>query len=293
MKKSLLFTLLGALISPSIVLAETLEPMRILVVSDDGCQSEGSQLLYEALHNKGYDVWLSAPLTNMSGTGTAVTFKLGKELKYKQIGEKQYCFDGTPVDSVLFGLTALMADKKPDLVISGVNDGPNVGVHQFNSGTVAAAARAVRHGIPALAVSMGMRIDEIKTGFPTSLKYIPDGVEHTLTLVDKLDSNRVAGSPVLPTGTGLSINYPPFPKGEIKGIEYVANEENSDYSHYFKVVGDGKTVQEFNFQPFKEASNPKVVNDITQVLRKHITYTIFQGHWNATQYEQEYKSLLD
>ncbi len=208
MKYSLLFALMGSVLVPATVSANTLEPMRILVVSDDGCQSEGSQALFEALNDKGYDVWLSAPLDNKSGTGTAVTFKLGKELKYKKIAERQYCFDGTPVDSVLFGLTGLMADKKPDLVISGVNDGPNVGVNQFNSGTVGAAARAVRHGVPALAVSMGFRLEELKIGMPSSLKYIPDGVAHTLSIVEKLDSKRVIGEPLLPKGTGLSINYP-------------------------------------------------------------------------------------
>ncbi|MGR5285499.1 5'/3'-nucleotidase SurE [Vibrio maritimus] len=293
MKYSLLFALMGSVLAPATVSANTLEPMRILVVSDDGCQSEGSQALFEALNDKGYDVWLSAPLDNKSGTGTAVTFKLGKELKYKKIAERQYCFDGTPVDSVLFGLTGLMADKKPDLVISGVNDGPNVGVNQFNSGTVGAAARAVRHGVPALAVSMGFRLEELKIGMPSSLKYIPDGVAHTLSIVEKLDSKRVIGEPLLPKGTGLSINYPPYPAEEVKGIEYVANEVSPDYNYYFKILGDGKTVQEANFQPFKDASNPEIVNDTTQLMRKHITYSVFQGHWNATQYEQEYKSILN
>ncbi|WP_374214377.1 5'/3'-nucleotidase SurE [Vibrio parahaemolyticus] len=64
-------------------------------VSDDGCQSEGNQKLFHALDKQGYDVWLSTPSTNQSGSGTAVTFKLGKELSYKQIAERLICSSQT------------------------------------------------------------------------------------------------------------------------------------------------------------------------------------------------------
>ncbi|WP_049844427.1 5'/3'-nucleotidase SurE [Vibrio sp. VPAP30] len=292
MKYSALFALTACSLTPMATLANTPEPLRILVVSDDGCKSEGSQALFNALNKQGYDVWLSGPLNNQSGMGTAVTFKIGKQLNYEKIADKQYCFDGTPVDSVLFGLTALMADQKPDLVISGVNDGPNVGVNQFNSGTVSAAARAVRHGIPALAVSMGFRLEEANDGFPSSFEYIPAAVKHTLEVVDKLNKQHKAGNELLPKGTGLSINYPPYPKSELKGIEYVANEEQPDYNYFFKLAESGKTVQELNFEPFKQASDESITNDTTQLMRKHITYTVFQAHWNAPQWEDEYQAIL-
>ncbi|MGF1735610.1 5'/3'-nucleotidase SurE [Photobacterium satsumensis] len=269
------------------------EKLRILVVSDDGCRSEGSQELFKVLTKQGYDVWLSGPDNNQSGKGTAITFKPGKELKYEKIGDKAYCFSGTPVDSVLFGLTGLMAEQKPDLVISGVNDGPNVGVNQFNSGTVSAAARAVRHGVPAIAVSMGLRIEEIKTGFPSSIEYIPAGVEHTLAVVNKLNSNKKAGQPLLPSGTGLSINYPPYPESEIKGIRYIENEILTDYNYTFKLVDDETTVQELNLKPFLAASDPAVITDTTELMRKYITYTVFNAHWNEPEAVELYQDLLN
>lgn len=292
MKYSILMGLLACSLLPVATHAAEQPPLRILLVSDDGCQSEGSQALFTALDKQGYDVWLSAPLHNQSGMGTAVTFKVGKPLHYQKIGERQYCFDGTPVDSVLFGLTALMADQKPDLVISGVNDGPNVGVNQFNSGTVSAAARAVRHGIPALAVSMGFRIEEAKQGFPSSHQYIPAGVEYTQALLAKLAAQRVEGQPLLPKGTGLSVNYPPYPQAEIKGVKYIANEVEPDYNYFFRLQGDNITVQELNFAPFNQAADPNVVNDTTELMRKYITHTVFQGHWNAPEWEKTYRTLL-
>jgi len=294
MKYSTIAMMLSAVAAAPMVVnaSESADPLRILVVSDDGCRSEGSQALFNALTKEGYDVWLSGPSNNQSGMGTAVTFKVGKELSFEQIGEKAYCFDGTPVDSVLFGLTGLMAEQKPDLVISGVNDGPNVGVNQFNSGTVSAAARAVRHGIPALAVSMGFRLEEVKQGFPSSIEYIPAGVAHTVEVVNKLNRKKVAGESLLPKGTGLSINYPPYPKAEIQGIEYIANEEQPDYNYFFKIVGKDKTVQQLNLEPFQAASNQDIVTDTTQLMRKRITYTVFQSHWNAPEWVESYQTLL-
>lgn len=296
LKKSLAVAVLAAIsASPSLAAtqAATTDNLRILIVSDDGCRSEGSQELFKALTKEGYDVWLSGPLNNQSGKGTAVTFKPGKELKYEKIDEKAYCFDGTPVDSVLFGLTGLMADQKPDLVISGVNDGPNVGVNQFNSGTVGAAARAIRHGIPALAVSMGFRLEEAKEGFPSSIKFIPAGVEHTLEVVDKLNAKKADGQDLLPKGTGLSINYPPYPKNEIKGVKYIENELQPDYNYTFKLVDEKTTVQELNFKPFLAAKDPTVTTDTTELMRKYITYTVFNAHWNEPEAVASYKALLN
>ncbi|MEX6227016.1 5'/3'-nucleotidase SurE [Providencia hangzhouensis] len=100
-------------------------------------------------------VWLVGPSTNQSGIGTAITFKAGKEFDIKKINERTYCF---PVHLLIhwdFGLQALLRRTPPDLVISGVNDGPNTGTSQLNSGTVSAASRAVRLGYPAIAASIG------------------------------------------------------------------------------------------------------------------------------------------
>lgn len=287
----------GALVTlPTLVQAKTSnteDTLRILLVSDDGCRSEGSQELFKALTEQGYDVWLSGPANNQSGKGTAVTFKPGKELTYEKIGEKEYCFNGTPVDSVLFGLTGLMAEQKPDLVISGVNDGPNVGVNQFNSGTVSAAARAVRHGVPAIAISMGFRLEEAKTGFPSSMEYISAGVEHTLAVVKKLNDKKLVGQPLLPKGTGLSINYPPYPTAEIKGVKYIENERYPDYNYTFKLVDEKTAVQELNFKPFLAASDLTVTTDTTELMRKYITYTVFNAHWNAPEAVASYKAILN
>ena len=192
MKINILAAALLTMLTASTQAAE--KPLRILLVNDDGCQSVGTTSLQEKLAAKGYDVWMVAPATNQSGIGSAITFKPGKTFDVKKVADKRYCFPGTPADAVDFGLWGVMKEAAPDLVISGVNDGPNTGMAQVNSGTVSAAARALRYGFPAIAASIGYRFteEEMKNKWPSTHKYWPDAVDYVVTVVDKLSYRLTA-----------------------------------------------------------------------------------------------------
>ena len=266
-------------------------PLKILIVNDDGCESPGSTSLQDKLKAKGYDVWMVAPATNQSGIGSAITFKTGKVFDVKKVAEQRYCFPGTPADAVDFGLNGLLKKAAPDLVVSGVNDGPNTGMAQVNSGTVSAAARAVRYGVPAIAASIGYRFteEEMKNGWPSTHKYWPDSVDYVVSVVDKLNAQRTQGKPLLPLGTGLSINYPALATVEIKGVHYVENQRFPVAQIGYDILADGKARQTMNPESLK------VVMDDTDsgwLNKGYITYTIFDGSWNAPQYEAQYQALL-
>ncbi|HDG1669094.1 TPA: 5'/3'-nucleotidase SurE [Kluyvera ascorbata] len=266
-------------------------PLKILIVNDDGCESPGSTSLQDKLKAKGYDVWMVAPATNQSGIGSAITFKTGKVFDVKKVAEQRYCFPGTPADAVDFGLNGLLEKAAPDLVVSGVNDGPNTGMAQVNSGTVSAAARAVRYGVPAIAASIGYRFteEEMKNGWPSTHKYWPDSVDYVVSVVDKLNAQRTQGKPLLPLGTGLSINYPALATAEIKGVHYVENQRFPVAQIGYDILADGKARQTMNPESLK------VVMDDTDsgwLNKGYITYTIFDGSWNAPQYEAQYQALL-
>ncbi|MEE9654361.1 5'/3'-nucleotidase SurE [Kluyvera ascorbata] len=266
-------------------------PLKILIVNDDGCESPGSTSLQDKLKAKGYDVWMVAPATNQSGIGSAITFKTGKVFDVKKVAEQRYCFPGTPADAVDFGLNGLLKKAAPDLVVSGVNDGPNTGMAQVNSGTVSAAARAVRYGVPAIAASIGYRFteEEMKNGWPSTHKYWPDSVDYVVSVVDKLNAQRTQGKPLLPLGTGLSINYPALATAEIKGVHYVENQRFPAAQIGYDILADGKARQTMNPESLK------VVMDDTDsgwLNKGYITYTIFDGSWNAPQYEAQYQALL-
>lgn len=289
MKINILAAALLTVLTASTQAAE--KPLRILLVNDDGCQSVGTTSLQEKLAAKGYDVWMVAPDTNQSGIGSAITFKPGKTFDVKKVADKRYCFPGTPADAVDFGLWGVMKEAAPDLVISGVNDGPNTGMAQVNSGTVSAAARALRYGFPAIAASIGYRFtqEEMKNKWPSTHKYWPDSVDYVVTVVDKLNATRQPGVALLPKGSGLSINYPPLPTAEIKGVHYIDNQQFPTPQIGYELQADGTAKQTMNPASLEPTTAD---NDSGWLNKGYITYTLFDGSWNAPQFQVQYENLL-
>ena len=123
----------------------------ILVANDDGVEAEGNRILREALDSLG-EVWTVAPRREQSTNSHSLT--LHKPLRLEKMAKRVYAVDGTPADCTY---VALFHDdllpRTPDLVVSGINHGPNLGTDVMYSGTVAAAMEATIEGLPALAVS--------------------------------------------------------------------------------------------------------------------------------------------
>jgi len=128
--------------------------MRILLVNDDGISSPGLAVLEEIARGISDDVWVVAPQTEQSAVSHALT--LHRPLRIRQHGERHFSVDGTPADCVLLALhqiTGVEGGGRPDLVMSGINLGPNLADDITYSGTVAAAMEACLFGIPAIAMS--------------------------------------------------------------------------------------------------------------------------------------------
>ncbi len=123
---------------------------RILVTNDDGVFSEGIKLLAAALGELG-EVTVVAPDREQSASGHSLT--LHRPLRMRQIEERTYSVDGTPTDCVNLAVAWLMKDEPPDLVVSGINFGCNLGEDVTYSGTVSATFEASLLGIPSLALS--------------------------------------------------------------------------------------------------------------------------------------------
>ncbi len=127
--------------------------MNILLTNDDGIQALGLRALYHALLEAGHDVRVVAPVTEQSAVGHAVT--LAMPLRVKEFRENNFQGQGvygTPVDCVKLAVSTLLTER-PQLVVSGINAGANVGVDILYSGTVSAATEGALLGCPALAVS--------------------------------------------------------------------------------------------------------------------------------------------
>ncbi|MDR2589295.1 MAG: 5'/3'-nucleotidase SurE [Spirochaetales bacterium] len=124
--------------------------MRILLTNDDGVRSPGIHALLAALEGK-HEVWVFAPDGERSGMSHRIT--LGSPVMRKKLGERVFACSGTPADCVLLALLGALPCK-PDIVISGINLGPNIGTDIIYSGTAAAARQAALMRVPGVAVSL-------------------------------------------------------------------------------------------------------------------------------------------
>jgi 5'-nucleotidase len=124
--------------------------MRILLTNDDGMKSEGLTFLNNRLKSD-HEIWVIAPEHEMSGSSHAVSLKV--PIKVRQKSEHEFLVEGTPVDCVLLAFLALVP-AEIDMVISGINHGPNLGTDILYSGTVAAARQGALFSKPSCAVSL-------------------------------------------------------------------------------------------------------------------------------------------
>jgi 5'-nucleotidase len=170
----------------------------ILLSNDDGVSSEGLQSLREDLSRTDY-VWVVAPDSERTCIAHAIT--LHKPLRIKDLGDHVFSTDGTPADAVLLALKVVLP-KPPDLVISGINKGPNMGQDINYSGTVAAAKEAAFAGCNALAVSLNGRDSFL----------FCDAARSVADLVQKIRENR------FPPSTLLNVNIPNVPYEQLKGV---------------------------------------------------------------------------
>ena len=185
--------------------AAAAEPLRILVSNDDGVGAEGiSQVVAALAELPDTEVTVSAPAENQSGTSDSMTDgDLVSSETTTADGHPATAVDGTPADAVTAGLDAMA--EPPHLVVSGINEGPNITQASVDrSGTIGAARTAARSGIPALAGSQWL-------GDPPDF---PTGVAVVLTWVDDHRDALLAGE-IEPTV--ISFNFPTCPTGEPRG----------------------------------------------------------------------------
>jgi 5'-nucleotidase len=124
---------------------------RILVTNDDGIHAPGLEALVEIAERLSSDVWVVAPEFNQSGAGHSLS--ITKPIRARDVSETKFAIEGTPTDCVLFAVRHLLKDRKPDIVLSGVNRGTNMADDVTYSGTIAGAMEGCLLGIPSIALS--------------------------------------------------------------------------------------------------------------------------------------------
>jgi 5'-nucleotidase len=182
--------------------------MRILLTNDDGVNATGLRLLETIARTFSDDIWVVAPTEEQSGAGHSLTLTV--PVRLRKLGERRFCVTGTPTDAVMMGLAHILADAKPDLILSGVNRGANLGEDVTYSGTVSAAMEGALAGIPSIALSQSYSREGMGDTVPFAAAEA--WAERVLT--------PLLAAPLAPK-TLVNINFPALPPEDVKGVRVV------------------------------------------------------------------------
>ncbi len=203
--------------------------MRILLTNDDGIQARGIQILKDHL-SAHHEVWVVAPDSEKSATSHSISLR--SPLWAKQLGPREFSVSGTPVDSVFIALNYIFKDK-PDLIISGINHGANMGEDVFYSGTVGAALEGAFRGVKSIAISC---VDPRDDHY-----FLP-----ILPFIDIIIPRFIH----LKNAKIINVNYSGYPFEKLLGIRYthlgkryykdeLVHRYNEDGDLYFTIGGEG------------------------------------------------------
>jgi 5'-nucleotidase len=246
--------------------------MKLLVSNDDGVYALGIQTLANTLAEAGHEVTVVCPDRERSATGHGLT--LHDPLRVQEMSHlfhpkiKAWACSGTPSDCVKLAIWALL-ESPPDLVLSGINHGSNLGTDVLYSGTVSAAMEGVIEGIPGIAMSL--------TSFQ-SREFQP-AADFACTLVRQLEKDP------LPELTLLNVNVPAIDRDEIKGA-IITRQGVRRYTDVFEKRVDprGKIYYWLSGELLEDVEDPDVPTDVpTDVQANRENYiTITPLHYNLT-----------
>lgn len=234
--------------------------LRILLSNDDGYASSGIKFLYDSL-NTCHDVVVVAPCENQSGIGHAFTFN--RPLSYSMIPEqlrmRGYMVRGTPSDCVKFAVSYLLP-QKPDVVISGMNEGENSGLSGFYSGTVAAAREGAFWGIPSFAFSV----------CTAGLDFLADYSRRALLILENILTIRVSFEKN--TSVYFNVNFPGCSPDICRGIK-VTRQSCAFFDDRYKRVAIENAKEGFIIYGEKKEVEDSEVFDSRALVNNFTTIT--------------------
>jgi 5'-nucleotidase len=234
--------------------------LRILLTNDDGIGAEGFVTLQRIAAALSDDVWICAPESEQSGASRGIT--LSDPLRVRQAGERAWAVSGTPTDCVLLAVNDLIPGPKPDLVLSGVNRGHNIGEDVTFSGTVAGALQGMALGIPSVALSQSLaRFHEgVVAHFETAEAFAPGIVRRLIE----------AG---WPQNVVMNVNFPARPPAEVSEVE-VTVQGFRDVHEMHAVRRTDLRGRDYYWMGFSGArSNPAEGTDIRAIYEGRISVT--------------------
>lgn len=231
--------------------------MNILLSNDDGIEVDALKILAKEL-GKSHRVWVIAPDGNRSGQSMSVT--LHHHLKVKELRPQWFSCSGSPTDCVLLAALGAVKMEKPDLIISGINYGPNLGTDLLYSGTAAAAREGALKGIPSMAVSLNKM--EAPWDFEPAVQFLAENVEFLYSLIDE--------------EYFLNVNFPAEMNRTAKIIFSYPCKRN--YRDNYEAYDPPKGPRYYFQHGYVDTDNPEKGSDLDTVLRGHVSVTPIAAH---------------
>lgn len=248
--------------------------MKILITNDDGIEAEGIQTLAKVLGTH-HDVIVSAPSSQRSGYSHSVTYFYEDHKAFRRNipgAQAAFAVDGTPADCIYYGIYSFLS-QKPDLIISGINHGPNLSTDALYSGTIGAAAEGIVAGIPSMAISL---CTHIKYDFTAAAEIADELIPYYLNDSDALQYV-------------LSINVPALARKDMKGFRATCFEGMRNYEKAVQMEEkeDGSLLLKCPNQPVGTKNKIGLEGDVSAVEAGYVSLTPITLDWT------DYRKIKD
>lgn len=241
---------------------------RILVCNDDGIYAPGIKLLEEIAHALSEDVWVVAPDSEQSGAGHSLT--LTEPLRLRRLSEQRFAIRGTPTDSIMLAVNHIMKDKRPTLVLSGVNRGANMAEDVTYSGTIAAAIEGTLTGIPSIALSQAIKPAPQPTNWEPAKR-------HAKPLIEKICAQG------WPAEVLINLNFPSCEVDQIKGVRVTEQGRRDLGGLRVEQRTDTRGIPYYWFALSRDPGKPGIETDLKSVRDGWISATPL--HLDLTHFE--------
>jgi len=250
--------------------------VHILISNDDGYQAPGLLLLADALRNQHHKVTIVAPRDDVSGCGMSLSLR--RSINVEAAAENLFIVDGTPADCVYIGLNNLV-DEPVDLVISGINNGPNLADDILYSGTFAAAMEARRMAMPAIALS----ITERSVQHYETAAYIAVQMSNALPLLNYRSLLAV-----------LNVNVPDIPVADLRGFKAtVSGQREVPFPPEMQSCEGSMSQYRLGLAGDFRRTKQKKMRDFEAVEQGYASITPFSATFDDSAYIDDVQTWLD
>ncbi|MGH8596598.1 MAG: 5'/3'-nucleotidase SurE [Gammaproteobacteria bacterium] len=249
---------------------------RILLTNDDGIDAPGIKLLEELVRELTDDVWIVAPDHEKSGASHSISLHI--PIRLRRTSEKGYAVIGTPTDCVLMAFHEILKDRKPTVVLSGINSGANLAEDVTYSGTIAAAMEGALLGVRSIALSVVRPLDG-QANWDGARKYAPD-------LLRKL-----LGTKDWPEASFVNINFPECGADEISGVRVTRQGRRPPGAFSIDPRVDNRQVPYYWVKLSYPQGAIQPETDLHAIQEKAVSVTPIQLDFTHTEWRERLRSV--